>query len=249
MSSVVVAILQTLRVSLRSRAVLQAEILALRHQLSVLQRSRPRQLRLSRSDRWLWVWLSRVWSGWRAATVFVQRATVVAWHRQGFRLFWKSKSRHVLGRPRVAADVRSLIRTMANANPLWGAPRIHGELLKLGIRVSQATVAKYMPKRHRPPSSTWRAFLANHASQIVAAAFFVGPTATFHLLYVLVMLSHERRRLVHVAVTAHPTPAWCAQQLREAFPNDTVPRFLLHDRDSAFAALGPTAEGMGIEDV
>ena len=138
---------------------------------------------------------------------------------------------------------------MSEANPLWGAPRIHGELLKLGIDVSQATVAKYMSRRRRPPSPHWRTFLATHASQIVAADFFVLPTVTYRLLFVLVMLAHERRRLVHVAVTAHPTAAWTAQQLREAFPDNDVPRFLLHDRDSAFAAVSTTINGMGIQDV
>jgi hypothetical protein len=246
MSSVLVALLQTLRTSFRTRAALEAEILALRHQLQVLQRSRPRQLRLTRADRVLWVWFSRIWSGWRTATVLVKPATVIAWHRQGFRLFWTWKSRHRLGRPSVPAELRSLIRTMSDANPFWGAPRIHGELLKLGIDVSQATVAKYMSRRRRPPSPTWRAFLANHAAQIIAADFFVVPTVRYRLLFVLVILSLDRRRLVHVAVTAHPTSAWTAQQLREAFPNNEAPRFLLHDHDSAFAAVHLTVGGMGI---
>jgi len=179
MLSVVVALLQTFHTSFRSRAALHLEILALRHQLHVLQRSRPRHIRLTRPDRWLWVWLSHVWAGWRTAAVLVKPATVVAWHRRGFRLFWTWKSRPRLGRPTVPPDVRALIRTMSQANPLWGAPRIHGELLK---------------------------------------NFFVVPTATGRLLFVLVILAHHRRRVVHVAVTAHPTAAWTAQQLREAFP-------------------------------
>jgi len=247
--SVVVAFIHALRVSFRSRAVLQAEIIALRHQLHVLQRSRPQPRRLACADRALWVWLSRTWSGWRTATVLAKPATVVAWHRQGFRLFWTWKSRRRAGRPGASAETRLLIRGMSEANPLWGAPRIHGELLKLGIDVSQATVAKYMSRRRRPPSPLWRTFLATHASQIVAADFFVVPTVTYRLLFVLVMLAHERRRLVHVAVTAHPTAAWTAQQLREAFPDNDVPRFLLHDRDSAFAAVSTTINGMGIQDV
>jgi len=137
-----------------------------------------------------------------------------------------------------------LIRTMAEANPLWGAPRIHGELLKLGIGVSQATIAKYIPRRRRPPSQTWRTFLANHVHQIAAADFFVVRTVTYRLLFVFVILAHHRRRIVHVAVTAHPTAAWTAQQLREAFPDDAAPRYLMHDRDHAFAALAATANGM-----
>jgi transposase InsO family protein len=135
---------------------------------------------------------------------------------------------------------------MADANPLWGAPRIHGELVKLGIDVSQATVAKYMIRHRRPPSQTWRTFLANHVDQIVAADFFVVPTVTYRLLFVLVILAHRRRRVVHVGVTAHPTPAWVAPQLREAFPEDAAPRYLLHDRDPALAA---TATGMGIQEI
>lgn len=176
----------------------------------------------------------------------VRPATVVAWHRQGFRLFWWWRSRRRSGRPHVPADLRALIRTMAEANPLWGAPRIHGELLKLGIKVSQATVAKYMPRRRRPPSPTWRALLTTHATQIMAADFLVVPTVTYRLLFVLVIPSHERRRLVHVAVTGHPTAAWTAQQLREALPDNTAPRFLIHDRDNAFSAVRATIDGMGI---
>jgi putative transposase len=135
------------------------------------------------------------------------------------------------------------------ANPLWGAPRIHGELLKLGVEVSQTTVAKYMVRRTTPPSQSWRTFLANHLQQIAAADFFVVPTATCRLLFVLVILAHARRRVVHVAVTDHPTAAWTAQQLREAFPGDEAPRFLIHDRDSAFHAWIATAEAMRIEEV
>jgi hypothetical protein len=140
----------------------------------------------------------------------VKPETVIAWHGQGFRLYWTWKSRRHSGRPTVATDLCVLIRTMAHTNPLWGAPRIHGELLKLGLEVSQATVAKYMPRRTTPPSQTWRTFLANHVHQIAAADFFVVPTATCRLLFVLVILAHERRRIVHVAVTDHPTAAWCS---------------------------------------
>ena len=132
---------------------------------------------------------------------------------------------------------------------MWGAPRIHGELLKLGIDVSQATVANYRPRHPRPPSQTWRTFLANHVTQVAAADFFVVPTVTYRLLFVFVILAHHRRRIVHVAVTAHPTAAWTAQQLREAFPEDTAPRYLVHDRDHAFAAVAATANGMGIEEI
>jgi hypothetical protein len=158
-------------------------------------------------DRWLWASLSRSWSGWRTALVIVKPDTVIAWHRQGLRLFWTWKSRRRGGRPLVPLDVRTLIRTMSRDNPLWGARRIHGELLKLGIDVCQASVAKYMMRRDRPPSQTWRTVLKNHLQQIAAADFFVVPTATCRLLFVLVILAHERRRVIHLAVTDRPTAA------------------------------------------
>jgi putative transposase len=249
MRSVIISLLVTLRSSLRTRVALQLEILALRHQLQVLERTRPRRMRLTRADRLLWSWLSRVWRGWQSAIVIVKPETVLAWHRRGFRLLWTWKSRHGPGRPSVPPEVRALIQTMADANPLWGAPRIHGELSKLGIIISQATVAKYMPRRRRPPSQTWRTFLANHVDQIAAADFFVVPTVTYRLLFVLVILAHRRRTVVHTGVTAHPTAGWTAQQLREAFPDDTAPRYLVHDRDHAFAALAATVGGLGIQDL
>ena len=249
MMSVLISVQAALRGLIQPRVALHLEVLALRHQLQVLQRSQPRQLRLTRADRWLWAWLSRAWGDWRTAVVIVKPETVVAWHRQGFRLFWTGKSRRRHGRPPVAADARALIRTTSEHNPLWGAPRIHGELARLGIDVSQATVAKYMARRRRPPSQTWRTFLTNHVHQIVAADFFVVPTATFRLLFVLVILAHDRRRVMHTAVTAHPTAVWTAQQFREAFPWDQAPAYLIHDRDRAFQAVKATVDAMGIEEV
>jgi hypothetical protein len=145
--------------------------------------------------------------------VIVKPETVIGWQRCAFRCFWTWKSRRRVGRPTVPLEVRQLIRTMSEANPLWGAPRLHGELLKLGIAVSQASVAKYMIRRRRPPSQTWRAFLRNHVSQMMAADFLVVPTATGRLLFVLIILAHDRRRVVHVGVTAHPTATWTAQQV------------------------------------
>src|SRR4051812_47963685 len=183
MISVLRALFLSLRTLAYSRAAVQFEVLALRHQLEVLQRTRPRRCRLAKADRWLWVMLSRFWTHWRTALVVVQPETVIAWHRQGFRLWWTWKSRSRIGRPTMPSDIRILIRTMAEANPRWGAPRIHGELLKLGIDVSQATVAKYMGRNRRPPSQTWRTFLSNHVGQIVAADFFVVPTVTFRLVF------------------------------------------------------------------
>jgi putative transposase len=249
MMSVLLSLLLTLQTWARSRATMQLEVLALRHQLQVLQRSRPRRLRLTKTDRWLWALLSDLWTGWRTALVIVKPDTVIAWHRRGFRLWWTWKSRRRMGRPTLPADIRTLIRTMAQANPLWGAPRIHGELLKLGIDLCQATVAKYMGRRCQPPSQTWRTFLTNHVQQIAAADLFVVPTATCRLLFVLLILAHERRRVVHIAVTDHPTAAWTTQQLREAFPWDDTPRYLVHDRDTAFHAWATTATSIGFNEI
>ncbi len=201
------------------------------------------------TDRWLWVVVSRLWTGWRTALVIVEPETVIAWHRHGFRLWWAWKSRRRIGRPTLTTDIRTLIRTMAQASPRWGAPRIHGELLKLGIDVSETTVAKYIGRRRQPPSQTWRTFLRNHIGQVIAADFFVVPTVTCRLVFVLVLLAHDRRRIRHVAVTTHPTAAWTTQQLREAFPWDEAPRYLIHDRDHAFDGLKATAKAMGIEEV
>jgi hypothetical protein len=173
---------------------MQIEILALRHQLAVLQRQKKR-VSLRVADRLLWVLLSRIWNQWRSALVVVKPETVIAWHRKGFRLYWRWKSRAgKCGRPCVSRETRELIRQMSKANPLWGAPRIHGELLKLGIEVSQATVAKYMSRQGKPPSQTWRTFLENHVQQIVATDFLVVRTMSFRLLFVFVVVGHQRRR-------------------------------------------------------
>ena len=249
MWSVAVSLLHSFRLLVRSRASLHLEIIALRHQLAVLHRSRRPRLRFTSADRILWAWLSHAWRGWRSAVHVIRPETVIAWHRRGFRLFWTWKSRHRIGRPALPPDVRALIRDMSAANPLWGAPRIHGELLKLGIAVSQSTVAKYIRRQWRPPSQTWRTFLTNHASQIMAADLFVVPTVSFRLLFVLIMLAHDRRRLVHVAVTAQPTAAWTAQQLRNAFSDNNAPRNLVYDRDSVFADVATTIERMNIQEV
>ncbi len=227
------------------------ETLALRHQLIVLKRSQRGRLRLDSADRLLWVWLSRFWSNWRSALLIVKPETVIAWHRRGFRWYWRWKSRHgEPGRPTIDLEIRELIRKMSLANPLWGAPRIHGELLKLGIKVSQATVAKYMARPQRPPSQTWRAFLNNHVSQLVSTDFFVVSTVTFRVLYVFIVLAHQRRRLLHFNVTANPTSEWTAQQLIEAFPWGNAPRYLLRDRDSIYeGSFRQRLRGMAIQEV
>ena len=203
--------------------------------MAVLQRQARGRPRLRPGDRLFWAWLSRLWPGWRHALVIVKPDTVLRWHRRGFRLYWRWKSRsRGPGRPRIPRAVQALIRQMCHANPTWGAPRIHGELLKLGIQIAEATVGKYMVRRRPPPSQTWRTFLTNHVRQLVAVDFFVVPTLTFRVLFVFVVLAHDRRQILHVNVTGHPTAAWTAQQLRNAFPWDTAPRFLLRDRDGIY---------------
>ena len=232
-----ISIFAALGCTLRTRTSLQLEILALRHQLIVLQRSNKKQLRLRASDRILWIFLSRFWPKWRNCLLLVNPATVIAWHRRGFRLYWRWKSHRTrIGRPGLPKGIRELIRSMSASNVLWGAPRIHSELLKLGIEVSQATVAKYMVKHRKPPSQTWRTFLENHVKQFVSVDFFVVPTVSFRILYVFLILAHDRRRIVHFNVTEHPTAEWAAAQILQAFPWDKAPRFLLRDRDSIYGA-------------
>ena len=236
---------------LKTRAALQLENVALRHQIGVLQRSAKKRPRLHAADRLLWVWLSRVWADWRSSLVIVKPETVVGWHRKAFRLFWTWKIRRgKTGRPAVPHDVRDLIRRMSKENPGWGAPRIHGELLKLGINIGETSVSKYLVRNRKPPSQTWRTFLDNHLKSLVSVDFFTVPTIRFQVLYVFLVLAHERRRILHFAVTAHPTAEWTAQQLREAFPWDSAPRYLLRDRDRIFGHdFVEQVKAMGIKQV
>jgi putative transposase len=190
-------VLAIFRSAFRSRASVELENFALRHQLNVLKRSVKQRLKLTPADRLLWVVLSRVWGDWRSALAIVQPETVIAWHRKGFRLFWTWKVRRGQpGRPAVSREVRDLIRRMSRENPLWGAPHIHGELLKLGIEIGETTVAKYMVRGRKPPSQTWRTFLHNHVPALVSVDFFIVPTIRFQVLYVFLVLAHERRRVV-----------------------------------------------------
>ena len=234
---------------LRSRAAVELENLALRHQLHVLRRQRPGRPPLFAIDRLLWVLLYRLWPRCLEVMVLVKPATVIQWHRQGFRLFWRWRSRS--GRPSMDREIRDLIGQMSSANPLWGAPRIHGELLKLGIEISQATVAKYMVRRRgTPPSQNWRTFLVNHAEGIAAIDMFVVASASFRLLYVMIILAHDRRKIMRTAVTEHPTAAWLSRQVTEAFPWDTAPRYLLRDRDASYGAdFRSRVEAMGSTEV
>ena len=207
--------------------------------------------KLTAADRLLWVWLSTVWNGWRSGIFLVRAATVIGWHRKSFRLFWTWRIRRGKpGRPSVPKEVRELIRTMSRDNPLWGAPRIYGELLKLGIAIGETSVGKYMVRRRTPPSQTWRTFLDNHLKSMVSVDFFAVPTIRFQILYVFLVLAHDRLRIVHFAVTAHPTAEWTAQQVREAFPWDTAPRYLLRDWDRIFGQdFVDQMKAMGIKQV
>jgi transposase InsO family protein len=238
-----------LKVFFGSRAGWAAENLALRQQLIVLHRSIKRP-KLRKRDRIFWSCLSRVWSGWRAALHIVQPDSVMRWHRQGFRLYWRWKSRKKQGRPLVDREIRDLIRRMSGENPTGGAPRILSELLLLGHNVAESTVAKYMIRQPKPPSQNWRTFLKNHVSQIVAIDFFTVPTITFGVLYVFLVLRHDQRRVVHFNVTTSPTAPWAAQQIVEAFPFEERPRFMLRDRDGIYGQdFRDRVEHMGIEDV
>src|SRR6266852_2005716 len=234
----------------KSRATLHLENLALRHQLGVLRRS-VKRTKLTSADRLLWTWLCEVWSDWRSALVIVKPETVIGWHRKGFRLFWTWRVRHGQpGRPSVSKDVRELIRKMSLENLTWGAPRIHGELLKLGINIGETSVGKYMVRHRKPPSQTWRTFLENHVKDLVSVDFFTVPTIRFQVLYVFLVLAHDRRRILHFGVTAHPTAEWTAQQLREAFPWDTAPRYLLRVRDRIFGdEFSKQVQDMAVQEV
>ena len=235
--------------SLKPRASLCLDNLALRHQLTVLRRTTPRRVRFRIADRLLFVWLYQLWPGVLEAMTIVRPETVLRWHRVGFRGYWRWKSRSRVGRPEVPQEVRALIRQMSLANRLWGAPRIHGELLKLGIGVAQSTAAKYMVKHRRPPSQSWATFLRNHADGIAATDLLIVPTVDFRLLYCLVVLGHGRRKLVHYAVTAHPTAEWMARQILEAFPWDEAPSYLVRDRDAIYGAVvRRRLRGLGIRD-
>ena len=251
MPTSLVAVLVILRSLIRSRVDLQLENLALRHQIGVLQRSLKKRPKLISMDRLLWASLSRIWRDWRSALVIVKPETVVAWHRKGFRLFWTWKVRRGQpGRPAIARETRDLIRRMSRENPTWGAPRIHGELLKLGMDIGESSVTKYMVRCRKPPSQTWRTFLDNHVSQLVSVDFFTVPTIRFQILYVFLVLAHDRRRILHFNVTAHPTAEWTGQQLREAFPFEQLPRYLLRDRDAIFGQnFRERVQDMGIEEV
>jgi hypothetical protein len=228
----------------RSRGNLVLENLVLRQQLAVLKRRRPRP-RLALVDKLFWVTVSRFWSGWKEALIVVRPETVVRWHRAGFRMYWRliSRVRIQVGRRQISKEVRELIFRMVVENPTWGAPRIHGELLMLGFDISERTISRWMKRapREPEPAKRWLAFLRNHREAIAAMDFFTVPTVTFGLLYCFFVISHDRRRILHFNVNSHPTSPWTVQQLREAFPFGSAPRFLIFDRDGKYGLEVPVA--------
>ena len=242
-------VLSFLALPFKSKCRLEAENAALRHQLIVLRRKVRGRVKLTNNDRWFLTQLHRWFPSILMVVTVVQPETLVRWHRVGFRFYWRWKSRSRGGRPKIETDLRALIRQMSMENPLWGAPRIHGELLKLGFEVAQATVAKYMVRRRGPPSQGWRTFLRNHAPDIAAMDLFVVPTISFDLLYAFVIVRLDRRELVWINVTANPTAEWVARQLTEAFPWDEAPGYLIRDRDQIYGTIVTNRiRAMGIRD-
>jgi putative transposase len=233
-----------------SRAKLSLELVALNHQLVVLRRTVQRP-HIHNDDRLFWIVVSRIWKGWRQALIFVQPETVIKWHRQGFRMYWRWKSRGSnVGRPKLDKEIRDLIHRISDENPLWGVPRIQSELRLLGYEIAESTVAKYRVRNRKPPSQTWKTFLENHAGEIISIDFFTVPTITFRILFCFVVLRHDRRQVVHFNVTSHPTAFWTGQQLVQAFPEDTAPGYLLRDQDRVYGAdFIKRVQAMGIKEV
>jgi transposase InsO family protein len=233
----------------KSKLRLEAENAVLRHQLIVLRRRLQGRVRLTNHDRWFFIQLYRWFPAILKVLTIIRPETLVRWHRAGFLRYWRWKSRRRGGRPQIETELRALIRRMSVENPLWGAPRIHGELLKLGFEVAQSSVAKYMVKRRRPPSLGWRTFLRNHAPDVAAMDLFVVPTIGFDPLYAFIIVRLDRRGLAWINVTAHPTAEWIARQITEAFPWNEAPRYMIRDRDCIYGAVVTRRlRAMGIRD-
>src|SRR6202167_3004822 len=242
-------VLAVLASPFKSQLRLEAENAVLRHKLSVFGGRLPGRVRLTNHDRWFLIQLYRWFPSILQVLTIIRPETLVRWHRAGFRGYWRWKSRPLGGRPRIDTELRALIRRMSVENPLWGAPRIHGELLKLGFEIAQSSVAKYMVKRRGPPSQGWRTFLHNHAPDIAAMDLCIVPTIGFDLLYAFVIVRLDRRDLVWIKVTANPTAEWVARQITEAFPWDGAPRYLIRDRDRIYGSVVTRRLGaMGIRD-
>ena len=236
MPSLFLSIFRLVRLLMCGHEAIALENAALRLQLAAFHRTRKRPV-LTGLDRVFWITLRRLWSGWRRPLIYVQADTVVRWQRERFRRFWarlsKPHRRH-RGRPATAAGLREVIERMAAANPLWRAPRIHGELKVLGITISERTVSRILRRLRRPPTQTWKTFLHNHLGQMVSIDFFTVPTITMKVLFVFIVLEHRRRQVLHFNVTEHPTAAWTAQQIVEAFAERDAPRYIIRDRDGVY---------------
>jgi transposase InsO family protein len=230
-------VLAVLASPFKSKLRLEAENAVLRHQLIVLRRRLYGRVRLTNQDRWFFVRMYRWFPSILQVLTIIRPETLVRWHRVGFRCYWRWKSRPLGGRPQIDTELRALIRRMSTENQLWGAPRIHGELLKLGFSVAQSTVAKYMVPRRRPPSQGWRIFLRNHAPDVAAMDLFVVPTIGCKLLYGFVIVRLDRRDLVWINVTTNPAAEWIARQITETFPWDGAPRYMVRDRDRIYGAI------------
>jgi transposase InsO family protein len=233
----------------QSQERLKAEIVILRHQLNILRRKAPKRPKLSGCDRAVFAWLFRFFPTIAGAITIVRPETVIGWHRAGFRAWWRWKSRNLGGRPKVDCELRNLIQQMCVENRLWGAPRIHGELLKLGFIVAQSTVSKYMLRGRRPSAQGWKTFLRNHADGVAAVDFLVVPTLTFERLFVFIVLGIGRRKIFWIGVTLNPTAEWLANQITQAFPWDTAPQYLIRDNDGAYGEIFTRRlRSMGIRD-
>jgi hypothetical protein len=242
-------VLAVLTSPFKSKSRLEAENATLRHQLIILRRNVRGRVRPTNNDRRFWVQLYRWLPSILQVMTIIQPETIVRWHRASFRFYWRWKSRPRGGRPHIEADLSALIRRMSIENPLWGAPRIHGELLKLGFEIAQSSVHKYMVKRRSSPSQGWRTFLRNHAPDIATMDLFVVPTINLDLLYAFVIVHLDRRELVWIKVTTNPTAEWIARQLTEAFPWNEVPRYLIRDRDQIYGTVVTRQlRGIGIRD-
>jgi transposase InsO family protein len=233
----------------KSRSRLEAENLFLRHQLNIALRRAPPRLRLHGSDRALLVWMTKLWPSLLGAAQVVQPETILRWHRAGFNIFWRWKSRNRAGRPRIDCGLRDLIRRINRGNPRWGASRIHGEILMLGFEVAQSTVSKYIARPSKPPSQSWKTFLQNHAEAIAAIDMCVVPTLTFDLLFAFLVLGHSRRQLLWFEVTRYPRAEWLSRQITEAFPWTSAPAYLVRDNDRAYGHVFTSrVRAMGIRD-
>src|SRR6202795_5108009 len=249
MIALICFVLAVLASPFKSNIRLEAENAVLRHQLIVLRRKLKGRARLTNNDRWFFVQLYRWFPSILPVLMIIRPETLVGWHRAGFRRYWRWKSCRRGGRPQIETELRALIRQMSTENLLWGAPRIHGELLKLGFSVAQSSVAKYMVKRRGPPSQEWRTFLRNHAPDIAAMDLFMVPTIGFKLLYGFVIVRIDRRDLVWINVTTNPTAEWIARQITEAFPWDGAPGYTIRDRDRIYGAVVTRRlRAMGIRD-